>query len=172
MKQKLNNFFKEVGIYLIVIIVMLFIRCYVAAFVRVNGDSMKDTLHHKDIMILDKISYRFSKINRFDIVVIKENKEYLIKRVIGLPGEVVEYRGNTLYIDGEKVKENFSHKKTEDFNMEDLNVSKVPEDMYLVLGDNRTNSLDSRILGFIPRDHIVGKSSFTLFPFTRIGIKK
>lgn len=172
MKQKLKYFFKEVGIYFIVILVMLFIRCYVAAFVRVNGDSMKDTLHHKDIMILDKISYRFSKIKRFDIVVIKENKEYLIKRVIGLPNEEVEYKDNILYINGKKVKENFSHKKTEDFNMEDLNANKIPEDMYLVLGDNRGNSLDSRILGFIPKDHIVGKSSLTLFPFTRIGIKK
>lgn len=170
--KKLTSFFKEAGIYVIIIIAVLLIRLYVVALVRVNGSSMIDTLHDKDIMILDKISYRFHEIKRFDIVVIKENDEYLIKRVIGLPGERLEYKDNTLYINGKKIKENFSHKKTDDFYIKDLDSNQIPEDCYFVLGDNRINSMDSRIIGFIPKEDIIGKTSFTILPFNRFGVKK
>lgn len=169
--DRVKKFFKEVGIYIIVIIIVIIIRYYVVALIKVNGDSMVDTLHDKDIMILDKISYHFSSIKRFDIVVVKENKEYLIKRVVGLPGEKVEYKNNCLYINGKKIKESFSHKKTEDFSIKDLDSTKIPDDCYFVMGDNRLNSMDSRIIGFIPKKSIIGKTSLTILPFNRIGIK-
>ncbi len=170
--EKSKKILKEVGIYIIVIIVVFLLRYYVVALIKVNGSSMDDTLENKDIMILDKLSYRFSSIKRFDIVVVKQDKEYLIKRVIGLPGENVEYKDNTLYINGEKVEEDFSHKKTEDFTLEELDSKKVPDQYYFVLGDNRGNSMDSRMIGFIPRKNIIGKTSLTIFPLHRIGTKE
>lgn len=170
--EKAKKVFKEVGIYIIVIIVVLLLRYYVVALIKVNGNSMDDTLENKDIMILDKLSYRFSSIKRFDIVVVRQDKEYLIKRIIGLPGENVEYKDNILYINGKKVEENFSHKKTEDFTLEELDSKKVPDHYYFVLGDNRGNSMDSRMIGFIPRKNIIGKTSLTLFPPHRMGIKE
>lgn len=170
--EKSKKILKEVGIYIIVIIVVFLLRYYVVALIKVNGSSMDDTLENKDIMILDKLSYRFSSIKRFDIVVVKQDKEYLIKRVIGLPGENVEYKDNTLYINGEKVEEDFSHKKTEDFTLEELDSKKVPDQYYFVLGDNRGNSMDSRMIGFIPKKNIIGKTSLTIFPLHRIGTKE
>lgn len=170
--EKAKEIFKEIRVYLIIIIVVLLIKTFVVAPIRVNGDSMMGTLHHKDIMILDKISYRFSPIKRFDIVVVKYKGEYLIKRVIGLPGEKVEYKNNKLYVNGKGIKENFSHMKTSDFKIDSLGSSKIPKNSYLVLGDNRTNSLDSRIIGFIEKKQISGKTSFTILPFNRLGSKK
>ncbi len=153
--------------YIIIIIAVILLKQFIIAPIRVNGDSMNETLLDKDIMILDKISYRFTDIKRFDIVVIKKDKEYLIKRVIGLPGENVEYRDNKLYINDKEVKENFNHEKTDDYVLE----KKIPEGYYFVVGDNRDISLDSRVIGLIKREEILGKTSLVLFPFNRFGIK-
>lgn len=167
-----NTTIKDIIIYLSIIIIAVLIRTYVVALVRVNGTSMYPTLENKDFMILNKINYRFNDIKRFDIVVIKEEKEYLIKRVIGLPGDKIEYKNNKLYVNGKYVEEKFGHKRTNDFTLDELKNKTVPKNTYFVLGDNRTNSIDSRIIGFIPRNRIVGKTSLTILPFNRIGNKK
>lgn len=164
MKSKL----KEILSYVIIIIIVLLIKQFIITPIRVNGDSMNNTLYDKDIMILDKISYRFSEIERFDIVVIKRNGEYLIKRVIGIPGETVKYDSNRLYINDVYIEENFAHKITDDYVLDE----KIPDNYYFVLGDNRQDSLDSRIIGLISEDEIIGKTSLILFPFNRFGIKK
>ena len=164
----MNEKVKDILGYIIVIVIVLLIKQFIVTPIRVNGASMNDTLYDKDIMILDKISYNFKEIERFDIVVIKKNGEYLIKRVIGLPGETVEYKDNKLYINGEIVEENFKHKVTDDFKLEES----IPDNYYFVVGDNRSDSLDSRIIGLIKEDEILGKTSLVLFPFKRIGIKE
>lgn len=161
--EKTKNYIKETISIVIMLIAIWLFKAYIASPIKVNGDSMNDTLYDKDIMILDEISYKFNDIKRFDIVVVKRN-QYLIKRIIGLPGDVVEYKDNTLYINGKKLEEKFAHKQTNDFKV------KVPEGHYFVLGDNRTNSSDSRIIGSIPRDEIIGKAELIIFPFNRFGI--
>lgn len=167
MKKSIKDILKEIIPYVIVIVLVLVVKTYVVSPIKVNGSSMDDTLNDSDIMILDEISYRFSEIERFDIVVLKYDDEYLIKRVIGLPGEKIKYENNILYVNGKKVKENFSHAYTEDFDE-----VKIPEGKYFVLGDNRVNSTDSRILGFFDKSEIKGKTSLTIFPFSRFGIKE
>ena len=102
------KFVKEYLPYVVTIILVLLIKQYVITPIRVNGVSMSDTLYDKDIMILDKISYRFTNIKRFDIVVVDVNNDYLIKRVIGLPGENVKYLDNKLYINNQFVEETFN----------------------------------------------------------------
>ncbi len=159
--------YKEILSYIVIIVVILLIKQFIVTPIRVNGASMDDTLKDKDIMILDKISYRFSDIKRFDIVVIKLEDEYIIKRVIGLPKEKVEYKDNKLYINGKEVKENFSHKEIKDYVLEE----EIPDDYYFVVGDNRPVSLDSRVIGLINRKNILGKTSLTIFPFNRFGTK-
>ena len=159
------KFIKECVPYIITIILVILFKKNVMSPIKVNGDSMLKTLHDGDIMILDIISYRFSDIKRFDIVVVNGKKEYLIKRVIGLPGEEIEYKDDKLYVDGKLIKENYTREKTEDFSV------KVPKDSYFVLGDNRVNSLDSRSLGPFPKNKIMGKTNLVLFPFNRIGDK-
>lgn len=155
--------------YVIIIIVVLFIKAFIVTPIKVNGESMYPTLEEKDIMILNKTAYYFSKPKRFDIVVVNTPDEYLIKRVIGLPLEHIEYIDDTLYVDGKKIEENFKHGKTADFNIEELGSDIIPENSYLVLGDNRENSLDSRELGFIKEEQLLGKTSLIIFPFDRIG---
>lgn len=167
MKKKKSGVLMELIPYVVVVVVVLLIKAFIVTPIRVNGPSMNDTLENNDIMILDEISYKFSGIERFDIVVIKYDDDFLIKRVIGLPGEEIEYKDNSLYVDGKKVKENFKHAETED-----IDKIKVPKNEYYVLGDNRVNSTDSRIIGTVSIDDVLGTTKFTIFPFDRFGSKK
>ena len=165
MKEKI----KPLLPYIIIIVVVLFIKAFIVTPIKVNGESMYPTLEEGDIMILNKTAYYFNKPKRFDIVVVDMPDEYLIKRVIGLPGEQIEYKDNTLYVDGKKVKENFKHGKTDDFNIKELGSDTVPSGYYLVLGDNRGNSLDSRELGFMKEEQLLGRTNLIILPFDRIG---
>ena len=164
--KKFINFIKELIPYVLIIIAVLLFKKYLYAPIKVNGESMMNTLHDKDIMILDIIDYKIHGLKRFDIVVVDEGSELIIKRVIGLPGELVEYKNNKLYINGKKVNDKYASEKTEDFSV------LVPKNEYFVLGDNRTNSLDSRVFGTFSKDKILGKTSMTLFPFNRWGNKE
>ena len=167
-KIEILTFLKGSISYIIIIVAVLLFKKFIIAPIKVNGDSMNETLMNNDIMLLDKISYRFTDIKRFDIVVIKKDKEYIIKRIIGLPGDVVEYKDNKLYINGKEVEEDFKHdRKTNDYKEE-----KIKDGYYFVVGDNRDVSLDSRVIGLIKREEILGKTSLVIFPFNRFGVKK
>ena len=145
----MKKFLKEYVPYVIVIILVILFKKYYYSPIKVNGDSMYSTLKDKDIMILDIVKYRHSKIKRFDIVVVDIKSEYIIKRVIGLPGEKVEYKDNKLYINGKLVKDKYGQGDTKDFYFT------VPKGHYFVLGDNRGNSLDSRYFGAFKKNKIL-----------------
>ena len=169
----MKRILKENYIYILIIILVILLKIFVITPIRVNGTSMNPTLEEGDIMLLNKLSR--NNIKRFDIIVIDYNDEELIKRVIGLPGEKIEYRNNKLYVNGNAVKEKFTKVKDEkldNYSIEALEQLKVPKDYYFVVGDNRPNSLDSRMIGFIHKDKIKGKASFIIFPFSRFGSKK
>lgn len=162
--EKVKKIIKELLPYIIIVVVVLLIRAYIFTPVIVNGPSMMDTLHDKDIMILDKIGMKLNGIDRFDIVVIQTEGSKIIKRVIGMPGETIEYKDNKLYIDGKEMKDTYGNDDTYDF--EEV---KIPDNTYYVLGDNRTDSVDSRILGVIPKEDILGHATFIIYPFNRFG---
>ena len=157
---------KECFWYIIILIVVILVKFFVVSTVRVNGNSMYKTLHNKDLMILNKIKYNFKNVERFDIVVVKYENHYIIKRVIALPGEVIEYKDNVLYINDRKVQDKYNSIEQDDFSLE------LGNDEYFVMGDNRGDSLDSRIIGPIDKDDIMGNSEFIIFPFTRFGNAK
>lgn len=163
---------KDIISTVIIIAIIILIRTFIITPVKVNGDSMDSTLKDKEVMILSKIDYLFNDIKRFDIVVIKYGDEHIIKRVIGLPGEILEYKNNTLYINGKIVKEKYLNEKTEDFNIASLNYNTIPNNCYIVLGDNRDVSYDSRYIGCIDKDDILGSANLVIFPFNNIGYKK
>lgn len=165
---------KEISIYLLIIVMVILIRTFIITPVRVNGTSMDPTLKNGEIMILNKIKYNKNDIKRFDIVVIKMEKELLIKRVIGLPNEEVKYVDNKLYINGEYIKESFLNDDvyTTNFSLDDFKLKKIPENCYFVMGDNREVSLDSRTFGCFSKDKILGSANLVLFPFTKLGYKK
>ena len=162
--NQLLKLLKELLPYIIIIIVVIIIRTFIFTPVVVNGPSMMNTLHNGDVMILDKIGMKLGGIKRFDIVVIQTGKTKIIKRVIGMPGETISYHDNKLYINGKEVSDNHSNEITYDF--EEV---KIPDGEYYVLGDNRTDSVDSRILGTIPKSERLGHATFIIYPFNRFG---
>ena len=164
--------FKKMLPYLIIIAVVILLRIFIVTPVRVSGDSMEPTLHNGEIMVLNKIKSKTTDIKRFDIVVIKYNGEKLIKRVIGLPGEKIEYKDEILYVNGKAVMETYLTQPMSDYNITSLESETVPDDSYFVLGDNRSNSLDSRLIGFIKKKDIEGITNFVLFPFSEFGSKR
>lgn len=176
----MKKIIEELIPYVVIIIVVVIIRTFIVTPVIVRGDSMDETLHDGEVLILNKISYRFSDIERYDIVVIKdEDDDYIIKRVIGMPGDNIEYKNNKLYINGKKVNKSFTKDETEDFDLEeicDINEDEcedgIPEGKYLVLGDNRDISADSRIKGLIDEKQIMGKTTIRLWPLTKLNIIK
>jgi len=160
----MKKFIKELIPYLIIVIVVVLIRSFVVTPILVSGDSMDPTLKDRELLLLNKINYRFNDIERFDIVVIRSEGKEIIKRVIGLPGENVLYRNNSLYIDGHEIKNKYNF-DTNDFSLKTIcNCSYIPENEYLVLGDNRSVSKDSRILGFIDKKDIEGSVEVSLWP--------
>ena len=160
---------KNILSYVIVIAIALLIKQYIFSPIRVNGSSMYPTLVDGDIMFLNEIGYHLNGVKRFDIVVVNTDKDRIIKRVIGLPGEIIEYKDNILYVNGEEVKEEFEHEITHNFKLEEIGHDVIPEGYYFVVGDNRGNSLDSRKIGLISKSQIRGKTDFILLPFKRIG---
>ena len=163
--EKLTKWLKENIVFLIVLTAIIITRLFFFSPIRVNGTSMYPTLQDKEFMILNKISLK-QGINRFDIVVVQDNNnKYIIKRVIGLPGESVMYKDNKLYINGKVVEDNYSKTTTNDFD----NVV-LGENEYFVMGDNRTVSKDSRIIGPVNIKNIKGKTNLVIFPFNKIGI--
>ncbi len=167
----IKEFLKDTAKYLIIILIILFIMLFVFSVTQVVGDSMYPTLKDGEVLILNKFKYNFSDIKREDIISLKyADTKYLIKRVIGLPGEKVEIISNILYINGIEYPEEYISKDLnyQDFKLSDLGYNVIPKDMYLVLGDNREISLDSRKIGLIKKDDINGKISFRFWPLNKL----
>lgn len=157
--------------YIVIIFIIMFVIFYVASITQVVGDSMNPTLKNGEVFILNKMKYRFSEVQRGDIISLQyADTKYLIKRVIGLPGEKVEIKNSQLYIDDKQYKEDYLPEDLvyDDFSLKTLGYESIPKDTYLVLGDNRKNSLDSREIGLIKKKDINGKISFRFWPIYRI----
>ncbi|MCM3033300.1 signal peptidase I [Niallia sp. MER 6] len=147
-------------VFIVACICLFVIRSYFFSLGKVDGESMYPTLNDHDYVLLDKVSYKIGEPKRFDIIMFTlPDNSVLIKRVIGLPGEILEYKNNTLYINGSIVKESFLKEGTEDFE-----TMTIPDDGIFVMGDNRDHSTDSRVFGTVPVSHILGESSIKIWP--------
>ncbi len=168
-KEKLKKIIKEVYPYFVIVLVVVLIRSFIITPAIVDGKSMYPTLNDNNIVILNKLDYKINGLKRFDIIVVDYNGEKLIKRVIGLPGEHIEYKNNMLFINGYLTNENFNHDNTSNFKLEMIGYLKIPGDKYFVVGDNRNHSTDSRMIGLIDKKDIKGKVSLRLFPINKFG---
>jgi signal peptidase I len=166
----------EWGVILIIAVLASFlVRVYAVQTFFIPSGSMEPTLHVGDRILVNKLSVRFGTINVGDIIVFKApptehcadgSYSDLVKRVIGLPGQTITSKGNTVYVNGKPLKEPWKY-------WPDLNPAikklKVPANNYYVMGDNRANSCDSRFWGTVPRSDIIGKAFFRMWPLSRVG---
>lgn len=179
MAKEKNELWEWTKALLIAVGLAAVIRYFLFAPIVVDGFSMMPTLHNGDRMIVNKLS----KPDRFDIIVFHapEQKDY-IKRVIGLPGDTVEYINDTLYVNGKAYEEPYleTYKKqnpagplTEDFTLKEITgENTVPEGELFVMGDNRRSSKDSRHIGTIPLEKVIGDTKFVYWPIKDIRIVK
>jgi signal peptidase I len=162
-------------ILVVAVLASFLVRAYAFQTFFIPSGSMEPTLHVGDRIVVNKLSVRFGTINVGDIVVFKApptehcgdgNFPDLVKRVIGLPGQTLTSKGNTVYVDGKVLKEPWTYWKTLSPAIKKIT---VPANSYFVLGDWRSNSCDSRFWGTVPRSDIIGKAFFRIWPFSRIG---
>lgn len=157
--------------------VVFFITKVLVKPVQVKGESMYPTLQDKEIGVSNMIGYHMSGLKRFDIAIIyiRDKNEYIVKRVIGLPGETVSYQSGQLYINGEPFDEPFLDEEYVstygDSFMEDVEPVTLAENEYYCLGDNRPHSSDSRYYGPFKKDEIECRGVFIIYPFSNFGAK-
>lgn len=148
------------------VVIALTLRFFVFEFVRVDGPSMEPTLYSEEYVFMERVTYWFRTPERGDVVVclFPGSSATYIKRVIGLPGERVKVEDGTLYIDGAANYDYFSGRMREDFAE-----TTVPEMSVLVMGDNRNDSEDSRMVGPIAYKDIIGRAVSVIWPFDKIN---
>jgi len=159
------------------ILIAAAIAALILAFIRptiIKQTSMEPTLEENDYVIMYKLAYKNHDPKRGDIIIFESDlkddngdDKLLIKRVIGVPGDVITIKNDQLYINGEAYKEDYLKDGITTGNIEDLT---VPSGKYFVMGDNRVVSVDSRYseVGFVSKDSIKGKAVVRLFPFNKI----
>jgi signal peptidase I len=207
-----KSYWRELIETLVTAIILAFgIRTFVAEARYIPSSSMEETLQINDRLIIEKVSYRFNDPARQDIVVFTAPptaaicsgslnapppKDAFIKRIVGLPGDTVEFKDAQVVINGQVLNEPYIVQDTSNpaaiktlvpsnsvlvppdlgtddqpqgFLQNTLKVT-IPPDAYLVMGDNRNNSCDSRYWGFVPRENLIGKAFVRFWPLPRIGL--
>lgn len=183
-KKRILNGIAELLLYVVIALVCIFvIPNFVIQRTEVSGPSMEATLQNEDNILVEKVSYRFGKPSRFDIVVFyhffnerNQNKkdedayDFYVKRIIGLPGETVQIVGQTILINGEPLEENYGKDPITYEGVAEEPIV-LGDDEYFVLGDNREVSQDSRYeeVGNIKEDLIIGRAWIRVYPFNKIG---
>lgn len=162
-----QEIFEWVMVFVVAAALAFVVRTFIFEPVRVDGASMMNTLVDSEYMIATKYDYLLGDPERFDVVICNYpdavDGMYRVKRVIGLPGEIIQLLGGELYVNGEHIEQNFDmHSVTENFGP-----YTVPEGHYFVMGDNRNNSRDSRaaLVGPLSRSEIKGHVRAVVFPF-------
>ena len=165
----IKEFFRDTFKYIIVFVVVLLLFIFVVGLQQVVGPSMSPNYEEGEILVVNKLAPRFRDLKRGEVVVVSQSEKYMIKRIVGLPGEKIEFKDNKLYINGEPKKETYlkDDVKTDDFKLSDINEDVIPENKYLVLGDNRSNSQDSRNYGLVDKKNIVGITWFRIWPIKK-----
>ncbi|QHJ69976.1 signal peptidase I [Planococcus halotolerans] len=174
-KKEKNELWEWAKAIIIAVIVVGGIRFFLFEPVLVDGESMRPTFEDGERIIVNKIGYTLGEPERYDIVVFhaSEEEDY-IKRIIGLPGDHIAFENDELLINGEIQEEPYlstlkeqksDGSLTKDFTLEELlEIEEIPEGYVFVLGDNRENSTDSRIIGLVPTEEIMGSAMFVFWP--------
>lgn len=161
------NLWMRIGVEIAVgVVLALVLRRYVCLLTYVQGKSMMDTLQGGEVLFA--LRYGLVKeIRRFDVVICRypDRKGYFIKRVIGLPGEMISMEEDRVFIDGEALEENFQRRKT----LRKMEEMELGADEYFVMGDNRPISRDSRRVGPLKKSQIIARCCAVVFPLKKMG---
>ncbi len=167
----IKDFFVELlQVIIIALAIIIPVRYFFITPFYVKGASMVPTFHESEYLVVDEISYRFKEPVRGEVIVFRyprNEKEFFIKRIIGLPGETVQITGNKVYINGEELSEPYLDSETKTTG--EIVVT-LQTDEFFVLGDNRSFSLDSRAFGPLKERYIVGRTWIRGWPFDKIMI--
>lgn len=181
-KQKCANAGREIAGWVLTLafaaVLALLINSFVFFFARVEGSSMLGTLKDGEVLFVWRAGYVFGQPQRGDIVIchypetaeggyLDQKNTCYVKRVIGLPGDTVSIRQGTVYINGEALKE--SYLETERIDSQSMEAVVLEEGEYFLMGDNRSDSTDSRRMGAVERGKILGKAVGVVYPFTEFG---
>jgi len=161
--NSIASFFKEIAqTGLVSLLIFLLVYVFLVQPHRVKGESMIPNFLDGELLLTEKVNYRFGKPKRGDVVVFRAptpQKVDFIKRIIGMPGENIEIANGTIFINGVELDEPYETQKTEG----DLSIT-IGKDQYFVLGDNRRSSSDSRVFGSIDKKSIKGRSWLVYWP--------
>lgn len=153
-------------------VIVLLIHQFVFNISIVQGHSMEPTLEDEERLFINKAVYWLGNPSRGDIVILKDPRpfpegQFLVKRIVGAPGDTIEIHENRLYVNGQL----YDHPYTADAPIAqgEFGPIVVPNEFYFVLGDNRGSSTDSRDFGVIPKELIKGRADFILWPVTKMG---
>lgn len=159
----------------IALIIAILIRLFIAEPRYIPSDSMVPTLAVGDRLVVEKVSKAFRPLQVGDIIVFTppdllkamgyDDNDVLIKRVIGTPGHEVAIQDGDVYLDQQRLPEPYTAESVH-YSLQPVT---VPQGYYLVLGDNRNNSNDSHVWGFLPADHVLGRAIFRFWPLDRAG---
>lgn len=160
-KEKVKNIISWTATILVCLIIAKLFTSFVVRSVEVDGYSMSTTLSDGDKALTDALFYKMGKINRFDIVIVKRKSglvagQEIVKRVIALPGETIEYKNGVLYINDEVVEEDFISDEVKSITPR-IYKQTLTDNQYFILGDNRANSIDSSEFGPITKSEIKGR---------------
>lgn len=166
----------ELTVYVALILICIFwVPEHVIQRTVVNGESMENTLYTGESLLVEKVSYHFHDPERYDIIVFypkgRDEEEYYVKRVYGLPGETVQIIDNQIYINNEVIEDEYAKNEMDDPGIAEEPIT-LGEDEYFVLGDNRKVSLDSRDsdLGPIKEKNIAGRVILRIWPLKQFGV--
>ncbi|EFM13036.1 signal peptidase I [Paenibacillus curdlanolyticus YK9] len=183
--KEITEWVKAIGI---AVILVLIIRWLLFMPFIVDGPSMQPNFETGERVIVNKVLYKFREPKHGEVVVffVPEENRNFIKRVIGVPGDKIRYEGDDLYVNDQKVDETYlkepiaqAHAKGELYNNsamtpnypnERFTESVVPEGHIFVLGDNRPNSKDSRMIGFVDMDNVIGRSDVIFWPLNKVRV--
>uniref|UniRef100_UPI00403F8643 signal peptidase I n=1 Tax=Sporosarcina sp. FSL W8-0480 TaxID=2954701 RepID=UPI00403F8643 len=173
-KETTNEIMSWIKSIAVACVIVFVVRHFLFSPVIVSGQSMEPTFESDNRVVISKIH----KIDHFDLIVFHAPgvQEDYIKRVIGLPGDTVVMKDDRLFINGKEYKEEYlKENKKQIFKEENLTEDFeviVPKGQLFVLGDNRRNSTDSRVIGCIDQESVVGKVGFRFYPLNSIGFPK
>ncbi len=169
--EKKDTWWDALRFAIILLAIIIPFRMFIAQPFIVHGASMDETFHQSDYLIVDELSYLLRDPVRGEVIIFKNpmnEKQYFIKRIIGLPGETVTVRDNKVTISKGGAIINLEQPYIGSESTRNA-YKKLGTDEYFVMGDNRAVSWDSRYWGALTRDKIRGRAFLRLFPFTQIG---